>query len=98
MKRFGLGFLFGVLFCVLVGFILVYAAMHFGERKISVASNSTLVLRLEGDMPEQAPVELPIPLLQQRQPMTILETWQILRRAASDPKIKAVVVQPRGLE
>ncbi len=98
MKRFGLGFLFGVLFCFLFGFILVYAAMHFGERKISVASNSTLVLRLEGDLPEQAPVELPFPFLQERQPTTILETWQVLRRAAGDSRIKALVIQPRGLE
>jgi protease-4 len=98
MKRFGLGFLIGVLFCILVGFILAYAAMHFGERKITVATNSTLVLHLEGDLPEQAPMELPIPFLEQRQPMTIVENWSILRRAASDPKIKALVIEPRGLQ
>jgi protease-4 len=98
MKRFGLGFLIGVLFCVLAGFILVYAAMHFGERKVSVASNSTLVLHLEGDLPEQTPVELPIPFLEQRQPMTILETWSLLRKAAQDSRIKAIVLEPRDLQ
>ncbi len=98
MKRFGLGFLIGVLFCILVGLILGYAALHYGERKVSVASNSTLVMHLEGDLPEQAPVEIPIPFLQQRQPMTILETWSVLRRAASDSRIKAIVLEPRNLD
>ena len=98
MKRFGLGFLIGVLFCVLVGFIAVYAAMHFGERKVTVPATATLVLHLEGDLPEQAPVELPLPFLEQRQPMTMLETWQLLRRAAADSRVKAIVVEPRGLE
>ena len=98
MKRFGLGFLIGVLFCILVAFILGYAALHYGERKVSVASNSTLVLHLEGDLPEQAPVELPIPFLEQRQPMTILENWQLLRKAATDARIKAIVLEPRGLD
>ncbi len=98
MKRFGLGFVIGILFTFLVGFIFVYAAMHLGERKVNVASNSTLVLHLEGELPEQAPVELPIPFLEQRQPLTVLEVWQMLRKAAGDARIKAVVLEPRGLD
>jgi protease-4 len=98
MKRFGLGFLLGVLFMVLIGVILTFAAMRFGERKVNVASNSTLILHLEGDLPEQSPVEIPIPFLEQRQPMTIVDTWQLLHRAATDSRIKAIVLEPRGLE
>jgi len=49
-------------------------------------------------LPEQSPVELPIPFLAQRQPMTILESWQVLKRAAGDARIKAIVLEPRGLE
>jgi protease-4 len=97
MKKFALGFIIGLLFAGLVIVILIFAAMRFGERKIVVADGSTLVLHLEGEMPEQPPVELPVPFLEQQQPMTIVETWQILRRAGSDPKIKAVVLQPRNL-
>jgi protease-4 len=98
MKRFGLGFLIGILFCALFAFIVVYAAMHYGERKVSVPSSATLVLHLEGDLPEQAPVEYPIPFLEQRQPMTVLDTWQMLRKAAVDARIKAIVLEPRGLD
>src|SRR5258706_9950449 len=97
MKRFALGFVIALLFAGLVVVILVFAAMRFGERKIVVSDGSTLVVHLEGDMPEQPPVELPIPFLEQQQPMTIVDTWQLLKRAAADPKIKALVLEPRDL-
>ena len=98
MKNFGFGFVIGLLFAGLVVVILGYAAMHFGERKVTVADGSTLVLHLEGDLPEQPPVELPIPFLEQQQPMTMMETWRLLRKAAADSRIKALVLEPRGLE
>lgn len=56
MKRFAIGFVVGILFCVLAGVILFFAAVRLGERKITVADNSTLVIHLEGDLPEKAPV------------------------------------------
>jgi len=42
-------------------------------------------------------VELPLPFLEQQQPMTMIETWQLFRKAASDSRIKAIVLEPRGL-
>lgn len=97
MRKFAIGFVIGLFFAGLVIVILVLAALRFGEPKVVVASNSTLVLRLEGNLPEQPPVELPLPFLEQQQPMTMLETWQLLRKAAADPRIKAVVIEPRSL-
>jgi len=99
MKKFLLGFVIGILFVALGVVILVAAAVRFGgARKPTVAANSTLVLQLEGELPEQSPVELPIPFLQQQQPLTIVETWQMLRNAAADSRIKAIVLEPRGLQ
>src|SRR5581483_11510603 len=86
MKRFAIGFVIGVLFCVLAGVILVFAAMRFGDRKVTVADNSALVMHLEGELPEQSPVEVPLPFIQQNQPMTVLEVWQLFRKAAADPQ------------
>src|SRR5271155_4393872 len=97
MKRFTVGFVIGLLFAALIGAILVFAATRFGEKKVTVADGSTLVLHLEGDLPEQAPVELPLPFLEEQQPMTIVDTWHLLRKAAVDPHIKALVLEPRGL-
>jgi len=98
MKKFLLGFVIGILSVALVVVILIAAAVRFGgTRRPTVAANSTLVLQLEGELPEQSPFDLPIPFLQQQQPLSILETWQVLRNAATDSRIKAIMLEPRGL-
>jgi protease-4 len=98
MKRFLFGFILGLLFAGLAIVILVFAAVRFGGgRKPVVADNSTLVLHMEGDLPEQAPVDYGLPFLSQQQPLSIAENWQLLRNAAADPHIKAIVLEPRGL-
>jgi protease IV len=97
MKRFSIGFVIGILFAGLIGAILVFAALRFGDRKIIVADGSTLVVHLEGELPEQAPVDLTLPFLEQQQAMTMVETWQLFRKASTDSRIKAIVLEPRGL-
>ena len=98
MKKFLLGFVIGILFVALVGVILVAAAIRFGgSRRPQVVANSALVLQLEGDLPEQPAVEFPIPFFDKQQPLTIAENWQMLRNAAADSRIQAVVLEPRGL-
>jgi protease-4 len=98
MRKFALGVLVGLLFAGLVVVIVAAAAMRFGERPPVVADGSTLVLHLEGELPEQPQVALPIPFLEDQQPMTVVETWQLLRKAAVDSRIKALVLEPRGME
>jgi protease-4 len=96
MQRFLLGFFAGILAAGLVGVILVFALIRLGgERKVSVPDSAALVLHLEGEVPEQAPIE--IPFFQEQQPMTVLETWQLLRKAAADSRIKALIIEPRDL-
>ena len=97
VKKFILGFVIGLLFAGLIGVIFVFAAARLGDRKTVVASGSTLVLHLEGDLPEQASLDVPIPYLQDQPPMTTAETWQLLGKAAMDSRIKALIVEPRGL-
>jgi protease IV len=98
MKKFLLGFAIGILFVALAGVILVAAAVRFGgSRRPQVVANSALVLQLEGDLPEQSPVDFPIPFLEDQQPPTIAETWQMLRNAAADSRIQAIVLEPRGI-
>jgi protease IV len=98
MKKFLLGFVIGILFVALVGVILVAAAVRFGGgRRPQVVANSALVLQLEGDLPEQPSLDLPIPFLNDQQPLTIAENWQMLRNAAADSRIQALVLEPRGL-
>jgi protease IV len=98
MKRFLVGFLLGLLFAGLAIVVLAVAAVRLGGgRKVTVADNSTLVLHMEGDLPEQSPVDYGLPFLSQEQSLSIAENWQLLRNAAADPHIKAIVLEPRGL-
>lgn len=97
MKRFLVGFIIGLIFAGILIVILAFAAFRTTARKVNVAQGSTLVLHLEGDIPEQAPVEVPIPFFAQQQPLTLLENWQMLRKAAADSRIKALVLEPRDL-
>jgi protease-4 len=61
-----------------------------------VADGSTLILHLDGDVPEKEPVDLAIPFLQQKTPLTVENIWSMLRHAAADPRIKAVIFEPQG--
>jgi protease-4 len=99
MKRFLLGFVIGILFVGLLGVLLVFAAVRLGSggRAPTVAANSALVLHLEGDVPEQAPVDVAVPYFQDQPPLTIADTWRLLQQAAADSRIKALVLEPQGL-
>ena len=97
MKKFLLGILCGVVLAALASIVLIFAAVRFGDRKPSIADGSTLVLRMAGEVPERAPVEISLPFYEESGAPTMLETWQALNRAANDPKIKAVVLEPRGI-
>ena len=98
MKKFLLGFVIGLLFAGLAVLIVGFAAMRFGERPPSIANGSTLVLHAEGDLPEQPPFDLPVPFLSQQQPLAVVENWELLRKAAADSRIKALALEPRGLD
>ncbi len=98
MKNLTIGFVIGIAFSFLAVVILAFAAVRLSDRKPTVASNSVLVLHLEGDIPEQPSVDVPVPFLQQQEPLTVTETWRLLQQAATDSHIKAVVLEPRGLE
>jgi protease-4 len=103
MKKFFLGFVIGIVFAGLVLVILGFAAVRVastlgGERPVSVSDNAALVLNLQGAVPEQAPVDVALPFLQQQTPLTVLDTWKLLRRATGDARVKALVLEPRGLD
>jgi len=99
MKKFLLGFVIGLAFVGLAMVVLIFAALRFGGgRRPNIEANSTLVMQLEGELPEQSPVDVSIPFLAQPQALSIVETWQTLRNAAADSRIRAVVLEPRELQ
>src|SRR5258708_5168897 len=79
---------------------LALAVLALGQRREkppAVADGSTLLLDLEGEIPERAPVEFPIPFLQRHPPLTVADVWATLRKATTDGRIRAIIFEPRGL-
>ncbi|HEX4227204.1 MAG TPA: signal peptide peptidase SppA [Bryobacteraceae bacterium] len=98
MRKFFLGVLVGVVAAILCGIVIGFAIERLVEsRAPSVDANSVLVLNLEGDIPEVAPVELSVPFLQSQSIPTVRDIWTSLHAAATDSRIKAVVLEPRAL-
>ena len=97
MKKFLLGLIAGIVFCLLSSFVFFFALIRFGNRPPSISRGSTLVLNLRGDIPEKALPELPLPFLEDQSPLTLPNVWQTLRKASADPRIRALVFEPGAL-
>jgi protease-4 len=101
MKNFVIGLVVGIVISVLTAFILVFAVVRlvgsFTERPVNVADGSTLVFKLEGEVPEKLPPEIPLPFFEEQTPMTVEQVWDTFHKAASDSRIKGILFEPRGL-
>ena len=96
MAKFLLGILTGGVLVVLVLVIGLFAVASFRSKPAAIADGSTLILHLNGDAPEKPAVDISIPFLQERAPVTVENIWSMLRHAAADSRIKAVVFEPSG--
>jgi protease IV len=92
MKKFLIGLFTGLVLALLTGVILFFSVLRLGDRKIPVADGTTIVLKLHGDIPEKPPVEFPVPFIGGPAPPTVRDVWSLLERAASDSRVKAVLV------
>src|SRR6266403_2878490 len=98
MAKFLIGLVTGAILTILCAVVLVFSLARFGtDKRVAVPDNATLVLRLEGEIPERSPVELPIPFFEQQTQSTVKDVWELLRKAAVDSRIKAVVFEPRNI-
>jgi protease-4 len=101
MKNFLIGLIVGILVSgltlLILGFAVVKLAGSFADKPVTVADGSTLVLKLEGELPEKTPAEIPLPMFEAQTPMTVHEVWETFRRAAADSKVKGIIFEPRGV-
>jgi protease IV len=98
MRKFLLGVFVGVVFVALCVVVLVAVALKIGANKgPSIAKHSALVLNMEGDLPEVPPVDMDLPFLSTQSQPTVRDLWAALHSAASDDRIKALVLEPHGL-
>ncbi len=96
MGKFLLGLLTGAILVVLIGVIGFFAIASLRSKPATIADGSTLILHVSGDVPEKPPVEFSIPGLGERSSITVENVWSMLRRAAADSRVKAVVFEPEG--
>lgn len=96
MLKFFLGVVVGVVLVVAFVVIALVAVASMRSKPPEIASGSTLILHLEGELPERAPVEIPV-IAGNKVQLTVADVWSMLRKAAADKRIKAVVVEPMGL-
>lgn len=95
MKKFLLGILCGFLFAGLATVVLFFAIVRFASKSApETPSESMLILRLEGEISEKPGDEMPLPWLDAQTPLSVLEIRQLLERAATDNKIKALLLEP----
>jgi protease-4 len=97
MVKFLIGLITGVLLVFLAFILLLFVLFQFREKPPQMADNSVLVLRLEGDIPEKPPLELPAFLGAGGPGLTVAQVWMTLQKAAADSHIKAIVLEPEGL-
>ncbi len=97
MKKFLLGLIAGFLLAGFGAVVLVFALARAGDRKPSVPDGATLVVKLSGEVPEIAPVEIPLPMFESQSPLTLHDLWELFRKAEADNRIKAVVLEPSGV-
>jgi protease-4 len=97
MGKFLLGLATGLLLVFLTVVLLIFAALRFREKAPTIAENSVLVLRLEGEIPERPPVELPPIFAGDGPRLTVSGLWLTLKKAAADSNIKAIVLEPEDL-
>ncbi|MEK7406754.1 MAG: signal peptide peptidase SppA [Acidobacteriota bacterium] len=97
MKKFLLGIVVGLLMTALTAVVLFFVFLRLGRRPPHIPDASILVLRVEGELPEAPPMEIPLPTFQRTQATTVLEHWDMLRKAAADSRIRAVLLMPEGL-
>lgn len=96
MKKFLIGIACGFAFAGVAALIVAAALVRLASSgpALPVPRNAILVLDLSGDVPEQAPAEIPIPGFETRSPLTTVEIWNALKRAATDSNIEGLAIMP----
>ena len=98
MAKFLIGLVAGALLAILIVVVVVFAGLRMRAAPPSIARGSTLVLALDGEIPERAPVEFPLPLWGAQNRPTVANVWMTLKMAAADERINAVLLAPRSID
>jgi protease-4 len=95
--KFLIGVLTGGLLAIVVVVLVLFSLARMKDRTPDVEANSVLYLRLNGDVPERVAVDYPIPFLKPSDTLTVTDVWGLLRKAAVDSRIKAIILEPQDV-
>ncbi|MEP7364093.1 MAG: signal peptide peptidase SppA [Acidobacteriota bacterium] len=98
MKKFLIGLIAGFLLAGLAVIIAGFAMARFGERKPDISGGSTLMLKVQGPVLEVSQPEIPLPFFETRSPVTVIDLWDLLRKAAVDKRVVAIAFEPAGVD
>lgn len=96
MRNWLLGVLSGIVLTILGVVFLVVVALKVSSGPPRVATPSTVILDLEGEIPENNPTDLTARLMQRGAKPTLREVLENIDKAAADKRISAIVVRPRA--
>ena len=67
MAKFLIGLVTGMILTILLAVVIVFSVARFGtEKRANIPAEATLLLRIEGEIPERHPLEFPIPFFEQQ--------------------------------
>jgi len=95
MKKFFIGLVAGLLLAGLTVFIGFFVVIKLGDSRPSLSDDSTLLVKLSGEIPEKSPVDIPLPFFEGQKQLAVHEVWDGLRKAAADKRIKALILLPQ---
>jgi protease-4 len=96
VAKFLIGVLTGGILTVIVVVLIVFSFARMKDRTPDVEANSVLYLRINGEVPERVAVDFPLPFLKPNETLTVADIWGVLKKAAVDSRIKAVILEPDG--
>ncbi|MBI3934254.1 MAG: signal peptide peptidase SppA [Acidobacteria bacterium] len=97
MKKWLLGVLTGIFLCFFLLFLIVGFGWYLQSRPPAVSSNTTLILELDGNIPEQAPPDIAGQLLGKPEQLTLVPLVRRIEQAAADQRITGMMIKTSSL-
>jgi protease-4 len=97
MKKWFFGVLAGMTFAFALIMLAGFLGWYFRQRPPHVEPGTTLVVEVEGDIPEQLPPDIPSQLLGEPERVTLIPLVRNIEKAAADSRITGIVLKPARL-
>ena len=98
MMRWFWGFVTGIILTIALFLAAGLIVWFIRERPPQVSTNTTLVLEIEGEIPEQSPPDIPGQILGTGERTTFVSLLQDIEKAAADTRVTTILLKPANLK